>query len=376
LPSNEISSPPFQIVLPEVLFPAALVSGRELGDRAPGSGLRRLATGVRVNLGIEHQDVHVLTRRKDVIETAVADVVGPAIPADDPHAAPDQSKGRSTSTQALTRRCNPPRRASWDQAPSTAGYFPRTAKMFARSQPVTSAGIAPASGSRQTARSGTDHAIDLAKARPLHPQTQLAVTEGQMLRIDARTKSAKPRIETAFRSTPVVRAHKNGLWAYIRGGSVLSLVTTPIIYSLIVPFAALDVWTTVYQWVCFPAYGIACVPRRSYFALDRHRLEYLNAIEKMNCTFCTYANGVIAYVGEVAARTEQYWCPIKHGRAIAAPHTRYSVFVGYGDATAYTERLPLLRTALRAAGGGPWVARRQASLPLHRDESVRAGGRS
>ena len=48
--------------------------------------------------------------------------------------------------------------------------------------------------------------------------------------------------------------------------------------------------------------------------LDRHTLQYLNAIEKANCTFCTYANGVIAYVREVAARTEQFWCPIKHAQ--------------------------------------------------------------
>jgi hypothetical protein len=179
----------------------------------------------------------------------------------------------------------------------------------------------------------------------------------------------------------VVRPPKNGLWAYIRDGSVLSLVTAPIIYSLILPFAALDVWTTLYQRVCFPAYGMACVPRRPYFALDRHKLEYLNAIEKMNCTFCTYANGVIAYVREVAARTEQFWCPIKHGRAIAAPHPLYSVFVGYGDGPAYTQRLPLLRAALQAPAGGPWVARRQGSLGAvarrdNRDLFVRTRGRS
>ena len=34
------------------------------------------------------------------------------------------------------------------------------------------------------------------------------------------------------------------------------------------PFAVLDIWVTVYQWVCFPIYGIPRVPRRAYFAID------------------------------------------------------------------------------------------------------------
>ena len=101
--------------------------------------------------------------------------------------------------------------------------------------------------------------------------------------------------------------------------SLLSLLTAPVIYSLIVPLAILDLWTTVYQWVCFYVYGIDRVPRRAHFVIDRHKLSYLNAIEKANCTFCSYATGLIAYVREVAARTEQYWGPIKHARALPTP---------------------------------------------------------
>jgi hypothetical protein len=36
---------------------------------------------------------------------------------------------------------------------------------------------------------------------------------------------------------------------------------------------------------------MARVPRRRYFAVDRHKLAHLNGIEKVNCTFCSYANG-------------------------------------------------------------------------------------
>ncbi|HEY7190800.1 MAG TPA: hypothetical protein VH436_29820 [Vicinamibacterales bacterium] len=143
------------------------------------------------------------------------------------------------------------------------------------------------------------------------------------------------------------RRLRQGIPAYIREGSLLNLLTAPIIYSLIVPFAILDLWTTLYQWVCFPIYGVACVPRGSYFVLDRHKLAYLNGIEQVNCTFCSYANGALSYVREVAARTELYWCPIKHARAIPSPHQRYHHFLDYGDAKGYRRELPALRHTLR-----------------------------
>jgi hypothetical protein len=145
------------------------------------------------------------------------------------------------------------------------------------------------------------------------------------------------------------RAFKQSIPAFIWDSRVASLLTTPVIYSLLLPFAALDLWVTLYQWVCFPIYGIARVPRRRYFVIDRHKLAYLNGIEKVNCVYCGYANGVIAYVREVAARTEEYWCPIKHARVIPTPHTRYHLFFDYGDAKAYRHDLPRLRRALRPA---------------------------
>jgi hypothetical protein len=142
------------------------------------------------------------------------------------------------------------------------------------------------------------------------------------------------------------RQFKQSIPSFIREGSLFNLLTAPCVYSLLLPFALLDLWVTLYQWVCFPIYGIPRVRRRAYFVIDRHRLAYLNGIEKINCTFCSYANGFIAYVGEVAARTEQYWCPIKHARAIRSPHARYPVFFDYGDARAYRHQLVHLRKML------------------------------
>src|SRR5882672_1421521 len=135
--------------------------------------------------------------------------------------------------------------------------------------------------------------------------------------------------------------------AFLRESSIAAILTAPVIYSVFLPFAILDAWVTLYQWVCFPIYGIALVPRRRYIPIDRYRLSYLNEIEKANCTYCSYANGLIAYVREVAARTEQYWCPIKHSRPIPTPHAHYHVFFDYGDATSYRRELPAKRDALR-----------------------------
>jgi hypothetical protein len=89
------------------------------------------------------------------------------------------------------------------------------------------------------------------------------------------------------------------------------------------------------------------VSRGKYIVIDRQHLAYLNAIEKLNCMYCGYANGVFAYVREIAARTEQYWCPIRHATRVRGPHAHYREFVDYGDADGYHRRLPVLRNKLR-----------------------------
>ena len=65
----------------------------ELGDGAARRGFRRLAAGVGVDLGVEHQQVHVASAGQHVIQAAVADVIGPAVAADDPDALLDQHVG-------------------------------------------------------------------------------------------------------------------------------------------------------------------------------------------------------------------------------------------------------------------------------------------
>jgi hypothetical protein len=141
---------------------------------------------------------------------------------------------------------------------------------------------------------------------------------------------------------------KQSIPKFLRESSPLNLLTAPVIYSLVVPVALVDLWISVYQALCFPIYGITRVRRSAYIVIDRQHLAYLNGIEKLNCVYCGYANGVFAYVREVAARTEQYWCPIRHAKRVRGPHTHYHEFVEFGDAKGYQQRLPMLRAELHA----------------------------
>ncbi len=140
---------------------------------------------------------------------------------------------------------------------------------------------------------------------------------------------------------------KQRIRTFLRESSIPNALTAPLIFSMIVPIALLDIWITVYQRVCFPIYGVARVRRSAYIVIDRHHLAYLNGIEKLNCVYCGYANGLFAYVREVAGRTERYRCPIRHAKRVRAPHPRYHEFVDYGDAEGYRRQLPVLRLALK-----------------------------
>ena len=145
------------------------------------------------------------------------------------------------------------------------------------------------------------------------------------------------------------RRFRQGMARFLGGASFGTVATAPVIYSLIIPLVLIDAWASLYQAVCFRAWGIVRAPRSHYVVLDRGRLAYLNGIEAVNCVFCEYANGVIAYVREIASRTEQYWCPIKHALRITDPHERYARFLEYGDAEGYRARLEAFRVALRTS---------------------------
>src|SRR5690606_18482910 len=142
------------------------------------------------------------------------------------------------------------------------------------------------------------------------------------------------------------RRFRTGLLGYILGAPLRHLITAPVIYGMIVPLALLGLFLLIYQQTCLRAYGIPRVVRGDYIVFDRHRLAYLNAVEKLNCVYCAYGNGLIAFSREIIARTEQYWCPIKHARKTRGKHLRYYKFSEYGDAENYRSQLLTLRNEL------------------------------
>ena len=142
------------------------------------------------------------------------------------------------------------------------------------------------------------------------------------------------------------RHDREGLLRYLATTPILHLLSAPVIWSVLIPALVLDGFVTLYQSICFPIYKIAKVKRGDYIIIDRHRLGYLNAIEKLNCLYCSYFNGLMGYISEIAARTEQYWCPIRHATRMKTIHSRYQKFFEYGDSDRFRKESEKLRNAL------------------------------
>src|SRR5665647_3463899 len=172
--------------------------------------------------------------------------------------------------------------------------------------------------------------VELAKRREqlrFHLENRRIVFEKEVLRIHRELKTRATR--------------------YLLDANPLMILSAPVIYSLLVPIALVDLWVMAYQAICFPIYGIPKVRRRDYLVFDRRHLAYLNIIEKFNCAYCSYGNGAIAFVREVASRTEVYWCPIKHARRILGPHPLYQGFADFGDAEGFREKIKQMKDGVK-----------------------------
>jgi len=147
----------------------------------------------------------------------------------------------------------------------------------------------------------------------------------------------------------VIEAHrrlKTGFFRWLITDRPQNLITGPLIYGMVIPMLLFDACVSFYQWACFPIYGINKVRRADYFVFDRHHLGYLNFIEKFHCTYCEYGNGLMSYTAEILARTEEYFCPIKHAHKVIGTHHRYQRFLAYGEADAYEKKLEEYRVGL------------------------------
>lgn len=195
----------------------------------------------------------------------------------------------------------------------------------------------------------------LAKMRALETELEAAFHEREddlLYNIKGRRVRFERQIKSAHRQMKI-------RWAdYLRQTPPRHLLSAPIIYAMAAPLVLLDASLFIYQQVCFRAYRIPRVRRADYVVIDRHMLAYLNLFEKFNCIYCGYGNGVLSFAREISARTEQYWCPIKHARRVANPHDRYASFIAYGEAEGFHDQLEEQRAHVQAADerGDPPVA--------------------
>jgi hypothetical protein len=183
----------------------------------------------------------------------------------------------------------------------------------------------------------------LAQMAGLEDELRTAVHE-QESRMFFQIKGKRVEFEHSVKAAH--RKLKTNFFRWLVTNRPQNLITGPIIYGMVVPLLMLDLFVSFYQWVCFPIYGIAKVRRGDYIVYDRHHLSYLNFIEVFHCTYCEYANGLIGYLREIVARTEEYFCPIKHAHKVLGTHARYNRFLNYGDANAYEVNLEEFRVGL------------------------------
>lgn len=183
---------------------------------------------------------------------------------------------------------------------------------------------------------------------------QITVLEDELkAQIDARECQLRYRIEgrrVVFEQN-IREAHQHfrqNLFHWFLSVRPQNYLTMPIIYGMCVPLMLFDLCVSLYQTLCFPIYRIAHVRRSDYIIFDHQHLAYLNIIEKAHCLYCSYGVGVLGYAQEIIARTEQYFCPIKHAHKLRTAHTRYADFIEYGEADDFHVKLEALRTRLAA----------------------------
>jgi len=176
------------------------------------------------------------------------------------------------------------------------------------------------------------------------------VMHEQQERLHYRIEGSRIRFEENLRK--IHHELKTGVLPWLRKSELRNVVSAPFIYVMIVPFVMLDIFLFIYQSICFPLYRIPKVRRSSFIVIDRHHLGYLNVIEKVNCIFCGYVDGLLAYTRQVVSRTEMYWCPIKHARKVLDPLRRYARFTDFAAGEDYEAHVTAMRKELSAEGRG------------------------
>jgi hypothetical protein len=148
-----------------------------------------------------------------------------------------------------------------------------------------------------------------------------------------------------FENEVLSRQKKNmkNLLLWFREVPFLHIIAAPIIYIMIIPSVIIDITLFIYQQIIFRVFKFKFIKRSDYIIFDHQYLGYLNPVEKINCLYCSYVNGLMQYASAIAGRTELYFCPIKHAKKVIHKHDYYDRFLSYGEGEDYQERLKELR---------------------------------
>ncbi|MCK4744456.1 hypothetical protein KAS41_00090 [Candidatus Parcubacteria bacterium] len=117
------------------------------------------------------------------------------------------------------------------------------------------------------------------------------------------------------------------------------IIVIPLLSALAIPIVISDILVEIYHRICFPLCKIPYVKRKNYIKIDRHKLKYLNWLQKIYCAYCGYANGVIQYWVKIAGETERYWCGIQHEKNpdfAAPPH--HKDFAEYNNESDFNKK--------------------------------------
>lgn len=137
------------------------------------------------------------------------------------------------------------------------------------------------------------------------------------------------KIVFSEKAKKIQRGAREGAFHYLLSSEIRHVLSIPFIYVMVVPAIVLDVFLTMFQYTAFPLYGIERVKRSDHILFDRKYLGYLNWIQKLNCLYCSYVNGLFSYATEIGGRTEKYWCPIKYARRLEQTHRHYPEFADF-----------------------------------------------
>lgn len=113
---------------------------------------------------------------------------------------------------------------------------------------------------------------------------------------------------------PILGSHVRRLgWTRVLVGGLSMYVTIPIIV-----FFHLTIVVLLYQWTLRPLFGLERVHWANHVRLDRHRIAGLSPIDKFNCEFCGYANGLCTMLNKELDHLSRHSAPIGWWRATVA----------------------------------------------------------